>query len=307
MKMKKYNINQSPLYKLKNQRKLEELLKLRKYDINSRKKWMGYTSFQKEKTDATYRVITTPNNKLKKVQGQILKWYTFVQRPEWLISGEKGKSYIDNAKWHQEGKYVITADISKFYDNCTREYVFNMFKDVFRMSSDVAGVMADLTTVNGGIPTGAPTSQLTAYYAYEHMFKDINRIAQEMECKFSLYVDDMTFSSNKPIDTNRLKREVDIVLRKYGHRLKERKFRYYSKRKHKLVTGVVISPQNKLVVANRQRYNIIKNLRDLKDEVDTTSVINQLKGRLCCASSVEEEIFKDSKQILSKLEQDKRD
>ena len=41
-----------------------------------------------------------------------------------LISGEKGKCYIDNGKSHLNSNYFLTMDIKKFYDNCFREYVF---------------------------------------------------------------------------------------------------------------------------------------------------------------------------------------
>ncbi|GJM72667.1 hypothetical protein HMSSN036_48830 [Paenibacillus macerans] len=120
-----------------------------------------------------------------------------IRRPDWLISGEKGKSYIDNGKVHQNSSVFLTIDIKKFYDNCKREYVFRFFKDKMCCAGDVAGVLAEIVTFNGGIPTGCPTSQLIAYYAYEEMFENINKIASKHGCIFTLYVDDMTFSSKK--------------------------------------------------------------------------------------------------------------
>ncbi len=80
-----------------------------------------------------------------------------VIRPDWLISGEKGKFYIDNGKKHLESNYFLTIDIKKFYDNCEREYVYLFFKNRLLMSGDAAGVCTDIITCNGGIPTGCPT------------------------------------------------------------------------------------------------------------------------------------------------------
>ena len=54
-----------------------------------------------------------------------------VERPEWLVSGEKGKCYIDNGKKHIHSNYFLTMDIKKFYDNCEREYVFLFFTHLF--------------------------------------------------------------------------------------------------------------------------------------------------------------------------------
>lgn len=87
-----------------------------------------------------------------------------------LISGERGKCYIDNGKAHIMSHYVLTMDIKNFYDNCNREYVFRFFKDKMLMAGDIAGFCTDLVCLEGGIPTGCPTSQLIAFYAYEAMF-----------------------------------------------------------------------------------------------------------------------------------------
>ena len=37
------------------------------------------------------------------------------------------KCYIDNGKSHLNSNYFLTMDIKKFYDNCSREYVFFFF------------------------------------------------------------------------------------------------------------------------------------------------------------------------------------
>ena len=62
-------------------------------------------------------------------------------------------------------------------------------------SPDVAKILTDIVTYEKCIPTGCPTSQLIAYYAYEDMFAGIKKIADNHGCLFSLYVDAMTFSS----------------------------------------------------------------------------------------------------------------
>lgn len=51
-------------------------------------------------------------------------------------------------------------------------------------SPDVAKILTDIVTYNGGIPTGCPTSQLIAFYAYEDMFKQIQQCAESYGCIF---------------------------------------------------------------------------------------------------------------------------
>lgn len=126
------------------------------------------------------RNITAPDRRIKEIQTRILQLLQKVERPEWLISGEKGKCYIDNGKKHIHSNYFLTMDIKKFYDNCEREYVFRFFRDRLLMAGDLAGLCTDIVTYEGGIPTGCPTSQLLAFYAYENMFNEISEVAYDM-------------------------------------------------------------------------------------------------------------------------------
>ena len=141
------------------------------------------------------------------------------------MSGEKGKSYKDNGMAHVNSDYCLTMDIRNFYDNCNRNSVYQFFKLKMLTSSDVAKILTDIVTYNNIIPTGSPTSQLIAYYAYEDMFNELNEFAKQLECTFSLYVDDMTFSSNRPLSKKVLS-NINKILHKYGHRLKFSKVKY---------------------------------------------------------------------------------
>lgn len=100
------------------------------------------------------------------------------------------------------------------------------------------------------MPTGCPTSQIIAYYAYEDMFEEVNCITKQNNCVFTLYVDDMTFSSFLPFDLYKICDTVNSVLRKYGHRLKVSKTKYCSQKDFKLITGVAVTPDNKLKTSN---------------------------------------------------------
>ena len=63
---------------------------------------------------------------------------------------------------------------------------------------------------------------------------DLNELAEEYNCYFSLYVDDMTFSSDFPIKAT-LRDEVSDVLRKNGLLAKSKKDHYYQVNDFKVV------------------------------------------------------------------------
>lgn len=219
--IKKYDITQCALYKCRTRKRLEYLLRLDPGGLKMIDGIIGYHKFEIDKKHSDEkREITAPDKTLKAIQRRILYLLQRVIRPEWLISGEKQKCYIDNGKAHLNGKYVLTIDIKKFYDNCTREPVYQFFVQKLKTSPDVAEILTNIITYNGGIPTGCPTSQIMAFYAYSDMFSEIFDLAKQHGCKFTLYVDDMTFSSKEPFSSHQLSQMIDRVLRKYGHKPK---------------------------------------------------------------------------------------
>lgn len=169
--IKKYDITQCALYKCRTRKRLEYLLRLDPGGLKIIDGIIGYHKFEIDKKHSDEkREITAPDKTLKAIQRRILYLLQRVIRPEWLISGEKQKCYIDNGKAHLNGKYVLTIDIKKFYDNCTREPVYQFFVQKLETSPDVAEILTNIITYNGGIPTGCPTSQIMAFYAYSDAF-----------------------------------------------------------------------------------------------------------------------------------------
>ena len=304
--MHRYEINQCALYKCSNKKRLEHLLLLKENELKQIKEYVRYYNFSTPKKDGSPRKITAPCDKLKRIQRRILRLLSPIKRPDWLISGERGKSYIDNGKSHIDSKYFLAMDIKSFYPNCQREYVFRFFTDVLYTAPDIAKILTDIITYNGGIPTGCPTSQLIAYYAYENMFKEIYEIALKYHCKFTLYVDDMTFSSNFPFNPKKLEQEIDIQLRRYKHKPKYSKVKYYPANTFKLVTGTTVSPDNQLLVTNNLRQKIVVNFKELKknhglSEDDRKKKIDSLKGQIQAARNVNEMIFPEINRLINDL------
>lgn len=122
-----------------------------KSEYSDIKNIIRYCSFSiDKKNENEKRIITVPDRRSKTIQTRMLGLLQKVKRPEWLISGEKGKCYIDNGKAHVKSKYILTMDIKKFYDNCKREYVFNFFENRLQMTGDIAGLCTDIVTFDGG-------------------------------------------------------------------------------------------------------------------------------------------------------------
>lgn len=293
-RIKKYELTQCVFYKLNSKRLLANYLNVDISQLKQINNMIKYREFNHKQEGKKDRLITAPKHDLKKIQKRVHMLLSRLERPDWLISGERGKSYIDNAITHRESKFVSTIDIRSFYRNTTREYVYRFFLDEMIMSSDTAQILTDISTYNKSIPTGSPVSQLIAYYAYRNMFQEIQTYAQEKHgCIFTLYVDDMTFSKETPFNKDQLEQGIDVILRKYGHKPKYKKTRYYPKDRNKLITGVVLSKDQSLLISNSLQ-NKIKSDSLLVLEKGSESGKHKLqsfKGRLQAAQLINRKAF----------------
>lgn len=285
---KTYPIEKSPLYRMRNRRKLAVLLGLPE-NYFSHKQQYEYYEFSRPKPNGDgERHFTVPTEELKLIQKILCRLLTRIETPDWVMSGKKHCSYITNAEKHVKNQFVKTMDISQFYDSVQRKHIYKMFKETFRMEADISWIMTDLVTYKGVLPTGSPSSQLIVYWTYCDMFAEINRIAKDKGCLFTLYVDDMTFSSQYPINKE-LREAVAEQLKQSGLKAKNSKDHYYQANVTKVITGVGVKDGEK-VVLNKKRKAILEQYQKCK-ETRNIYEIEKLKGMLCSQRQIEKGIF----------------
>ncbi|KMS51787.1 hypothetical protein V473_22935 [Sphingobium cupriresistens LL01] len=137
--------------------------------------------------------------------------------------------------------------------------------------ADVAGILGDLCTFEGHLPTGSPLSPILAYYSYHDMWAEIAAFCTAKGYTLTVYVDDVTISGAKvPV--------ADVWhVRRMIHRtgLRYHKLKHYVDRPAE-ITGVVVR-DGKVVVPNRQRLKHRKTRLALQQP---GSGDQRLKGRL---------------------------
>lgn len=302
--IKRYDITQCALYKCRSPYLLKKRLRIKDEEYKDITSIVKYHGFKIDKKDGVEkRDITAPDKRIKEIQKRLMQLLQKVERPDWLISGEKGKCYIDNGRMHIQSNYFLTMDIKKFYDNCKREYVYIFFKNRMKMAGDIAGICTDIVTYEGGIPTGCPTSQLLAFYSYENMFIEIQKIAEKYGCIYTVYVDDMTFSSENPFPVKKMVCEVDCILRKYGHKPKYKKVKYYTQGRHVPITGTIVTSEHELKVPNKLQKRVYDDFQELKNfhgetlTVEEKKKLNSLKGRIQASENIERGKFPEIKRL----------
>jgi len=287
---KNYPINNSCLFRLRSKKKLATILNVDEKLMrnNNYREIIQYSIFQNDKG----RWIYNPAYELKALQKQLLKYFSRISTPSYLKSGKKGVSYIDNAKSHLYNDYIVTADISGFYSNCRRKNVYEMFINKFEMERDISGIITDIVCYENFIPTGSPTSQMVAYFTYSDAFDSIENISNASNIAFSLYVDDMTFSSKNLISKKYI-HEIDTIIRKKGLKLKNSKTKYFFKNDNALITGAVKDSSSNLRVPNKLRLSIIKSYIEYQkaSSVEKSKLFNELNGKIRAARIIEADIF----------------
>lgn len=299
--------NNCPLYALKSKKQLKSKLK-----INDNKyikdRFQDDINIFIDRT-AKPRLIEAPCQELKHIQGNIKNCLHMCDFPDYVFSGVKKKTYLTNAYMHKDCKYMFKADISAFFPNISRNAIYNFFRYDLNTSSDVAKILTDICTINitnvlendkdveyfvkyknirqnHHLCTGSPASPLLSYLSNRKMFDELKTIADNNNYVFTVYVDDVFFSSLKPIP-NAIQKKIIKTITKYGYNISKNKVTYYKPQEYKKVTGVIISPENKLLVPNKLKRKIITSFSNGQYAVSQQS----MQGMLFAARKIEDNIF----------------
>jgi len=284
---KTYPIQRSPLYGLRNRRKLAELFGLDGSYFRREHNYQ-YSHFDKTKPNGGVRHFANPLGDLKHIQRRIHVLLQRIELPEWVKSGKCGESYINNGRYHIDANYVRTMDIFHFYDSVERNRVYTLFRETFLMADDIATIMTNLVMDGNTLPTGAPSSQLIAFWSYRDMFDEIQHLSKSYGCMFSLYVDDMAFSSKQQIPYA-MRDEISVILHNYHMHAERKKDRYYKTNDYKIITGFGFRNGN-AYTRNCKKKEIIELYREYLNKPEQVNT-KSLKGKLNSAKQNEPSLF----------------
>ena len=230
-----------------------------------------YRQFEIEKKSGGKRPVEDPIAPLKRVQSRIAKMLARIEPPPFLFCPVKGRCYVSNAARHRGSRVVHCLDIKKFFPNTPRVRVIAFFQNVMGCRGDVAGLLGDLCTFEGHLPTGSPLSPILAYYSYHDMWAEIAAFCAAKGYTLTVYVDDVTISGAKVPRADVW--QVQRMIHRTGLR--------YHKLKHYVdtpaeITGVVVR-DGKVVVPNRQR---LKHRQTMLALQQLGSADQRLQGRL---------------------------
>lgn len=295
----KYDITQSPLYKLRSKKKLASLLNLSSAaDLirisHLEHPYRKFSIMIKGKP----RLVEVPSRQLQPIHNRLFALLKRVQLPEYLHSGIKGRSYLSNAKAHMGKKVACTLDIKKFYPSVTRAKVAAFFRNTMKCEPDIAAILAGITTCDGHIPTGSALSQVLAYLACKEMFDTLLEVGLDAKLNMTCYVDDLTFSGEK-ITKKWIHDCIKPIIAKFG--MKSHKDKYFGVGQVKEITGVIVDGDT-VKVCNRMHksiHDLLMNISETEDAHQLNELYDKLIGKLSAAGQIAER-FKEQRVMATK-------
>ncbi len=279
--LKRYPLNQSPLYRLRGKGQFASVVgitfaeSLQLVDSNS------YRVFVNQKN----REIQHPTGHLKVVHGRIAALLKRIELPDYVFS-QKGRSYVENARMHVDQTPLVKTDVSTFYPSTTHAMVWRMFSKLFDCADDIAGQLADICCYSRRhLPTGSPLSGYVAFFASQPMFDEVNDRAVTSGCLMTLFVDDIAISGTRA--NKQLLTQIRHVVRDHGHQTKDKKSLTFAATTVKTVTGVVVTAAE-VKLPNRRHLAIRTARQQLADAPanDVLQLKKQLAGRILEARQI---------------------
>jgi retron-type reverse transcriptase len=179
---------------------------------------------------------------------------------------ERGRSVATNAAPHAGQAVVLKLDLVDFFPRTTRARIVLYFRRI-GWGRGAAALLADLTTFEGGLPQGAPTSPRISNLVNGQLDRLVERHVRKRRGTYTRYADDLTISF--PEDWPRYVRGTIQVVRRVaaaqGYRVHGRpKLGIWRRHQRQLVTGVVVNDAPDLPREVRRR------LRAIEHRLETT-------------------------------------
>jgi hypothetical protein len=238
------------------------LARLEGIAINAGEHYREWQAYNKNKTKV--RTIRSPDDELKSIQRNISKRILGVEDvgPE-VHGGVPGRSPRTNAAQHIGCNCLVTMDVRSFFPSVRHEMVFRMFRE-FGCGTGVSRLLTQLTTLQGALPQGAPTSVPIANLLLARpVDQPTGAQARTMGVVYTRFVDDVGMSGDRPhtmisdVARRLSERGLKIYRGRHDDKLKIRR-----RSEPQVITGILIN-SGRLTLPRRHRDKVRAAIHEL--------------------------------------------
>lgn len=205
------------------------------------------------------KLIEAPNPFLKNIQHKINNIVSQIELPCYYQACV-GRNNISNAKCHVNRLESINLDIAHYFPNTKAKYIEAFFKTKLNITGQALNILMQLTTYNGHLPTGAPTSPGLAFWAHHEIFNRIYNKMKKNGIYMTQFVDDISLSSKSHIGGWVVK-FCKAALKRHCLWIKTPKLKRFGY-KGAWITGVRINQAGKLLVPFKHDKAVVDMLKE---------------------------------------------
>lgn len=264
-------------------------------DLKFRKEKV-FNKFKIKSKNGKVREIIAPHEEIKeplKRLNTILQKIFDQTNIDFQVAYKKGKNIKDNAAIHTTNKFIFNIDLKDFYPSCKRELVHKYIKLFFKNSANseiVENEFLDIILDNDALFIGSPISGTLANAIISKPVRYLKNITKNFDMEFSVYADDMTFSSQRFISEKFVENMFNLAFVRYNLDIY---FKLNTKKSHGMsnhrrrITGVSVNDSDETTVS-RKFYRILRLKLHKLLIGDATINLQKLRGQIAFATMVDE-------------------
>ncbi|MDR6841205.1 hypothetical protein J2W94_001490 [Pseudoxanthomonas sacheonensis] len=190
---------------------------------------------------------------------------------------------------------MLGADIKNFFPSITIGRVELVLRGA-GIRSDISKILAKFLTINEELPLGLNSSPLIANLVAHPLDIEFSELAAKLDCNYTRYADDITFSSNKLLPE---RKDIVKIFSRNGFEANDKKWRLSKRGQRHYVTGLSVAdslrPHAPRAMKARLRQELFYIARDglekhvsrLNGEPTEQSVVNRIDGTVSYIASLE--------------------
>lgn len=205
--------------------------------VNNQEKFYRYFSIPKRR--GGIREIASPYPSLLEVQYWILiNILKNMEASQFAHGFLVGRSIVTNASLHLGSNHFLKMDLKDFFPSIRINRVISVFKHA-GYKHNVALSFAQLCTLNGYLPQGAPTSPQLSNIIAKRLDYRLAGLAKCWNLTYTRYADDLAFSGN--YISQSFISAVNAIIIDERFNVNEDKTRLVRGKGKKIVTGISVS------------------------------------------------------------------
>ncbi|MDG1897880.1 MAG: reverse transcriptase family protein [Fuerstiella sp.] len=221
----------------------------------------GYRIAEIPKARGGVRRLEIPDDETMKLQRTILRRLLAALDIHPFACGfEPGTSIVDAATPHEGRLVVVKMDIRQFFESTTEDRILAYFQGI-GWDVSTSETLVRLTTYDGHLPQGAPTSPKISNLVNAPLDEALMRLARRHNGAYSRYADDITmsFDIRKGRVVRGLTQVVRRILKSYGYTMHGgKKLKILRRNQRQQVLGLVVNEKTALPRKTRRWLRAVR-------------------------------------------------